>query len=245
MPKRKRVRIPASARRSMNRRMSRPRGTAKKALSIAQQVRRLVNKTIENKQTEIVSVNNNISTSPTYYYSFAGKCKQGTNDSADQNAGSLSSRVGNSITMLREKFYLYFSPPATGTITENYNRIRVLLVESVEGNQNLVLSDVLKYHSYSLYGDMVFASPYTTKSGTNSRYKVHMDKTFQMTYNGGSQTKIIKHVLKHGKTGRVINFNDDSATPTDYALSLMVISDSGAAAHPRYNFAYRGIYKDA
>jgi len=244
MPKRK---FQGTLRRFIKRKRFKGRtmGTARKALSVAREVKRLVTKTIENKQTEIVSTNNNISTSPTYYYGFAAKCQQGTSDSADQNSGSLSSRVGNSITLMREKIYLYFSPPATGTITENYNRIRVLLVESVDGNQNLVLSDVLKYHNYGIHGDMVFASPYTTKSSTNSRYKIHMDRTFEMTYNGGTQTRVIKHSIKHGKTGRVINFNDNTSTPTDYALSLMVISDSGSAAHPRYNIAYRGTYKDA
>jgi len=203
-------------------------------------------KTVENKQTEVVSTNNNASTTPTYYYNFAAVTTQGTQDTANQNAGTLAARIGNTITMMNEKISLVFTPPPTGGITETYNRIRVLLVQPLDGNQNLVLSDILKYHNYALHGDMVFGSPYTTKSATNSRYKIRFDKTFELAYNGGNNnTKIIKHTIKHGKSGRVISFNDGAQQPVDYSLNLIVISDSGAVGHPQWNFSYRGTYKDA
>jgi len=227
------------------RRKRKASSTASKALKEVRQLKKFVNTTIENKHTEIVTTNNNISTSSSYYYGFAGKCVQGTAGDSDQNSGALLSRIGNSITMCKEKLNFVFSPPATGTITENYNRIRLIVVEALEGNQNLVLSDILRYHNYALHGDMVFGSPYTTKTGTNSRYKIHMDKTFTMVYNGGNPTKIIKKTINHGKIGRVINFNDNSSTPTDYSLSVMLVSDSASAAHPIWNMSYRGTYKDA
>ena len=217
---------------------------ANKALREVKQLKKLVNKTLENKHCDFVTTNLSVSTSPLYGYSFL-RLKQGTQDDSNVNSADYDARIGNSVTLMNERLNFLFSPPVTGTITEAYNRIRCILVESLDGNQNLVLSDILKYSNYGVHGDMVFASPYTTKSNTNSRYKILMDRCFELNPNGGNATKIIKHRIKHGKSGRVINFNDNAEYPVDYNITLMIISDSASAAHPVCNYSYRATFKDA
>ena len=51
--------------------------------------------------------------------------------------------------------------------SESWNRMRVIIVESEDGNQTLNLSDILLYSDYGIYSNLVFVSPYTTKADTN------------------------------------------------------------------------------
>ena len=198
-------------------------------------------KTIENKQVNYHATNQSI-TSGGYETGSFLRTLTGPEDGA--NLGDPA-RIGNSITLMQQKVCMNFTASATDT----YNQIRVLLVESKDGNAPLSLNDVLEYGSYTLYGSLVFASPYTTKTNTNRRYKVHMDKSFVLsglpTKGGAPPSKVIKHNIKY-KNGKVIEFEGAGAVnPTNHRLTMLLISDSVSASHPILDYSTRSTYKDA
>jgi len=235
MPKRK-ISIPQRAQYAMNKRMRRST-TASKALSIAKRTAKIVRKTIERKQCNY-SQSLSISSSGTATYPFI-TLTQGTEDGEGYNP---SARIGNKVTLLSQKFDM-------NIVGENstFNQVRVLIVESVDGSTSLALTDVLQYANYSLHGDLIFVSPYTTKTGTNKRYKIHMDKTFELngTMNGGRITKQIHHKVKFGKTGKVINFNGNAGNPVDHKMHLFCISDSTVVNHPSIKYNCRSSFIDS
>lgn len=199
-----------------------------------------VYKTIENKQ-----INYNTAATVTSSGYFASGFINMSPGAEDGSAIGDAARVGNTITLLRQQVCMNF----IGSSTDTFNQMRVLLVESMDGNQSLGATDVLQYGSYSLYGDLVFASPYTTKTNTNKRYKVHMDKSFIIsglpTKGGVPPAKILKHVLKW-KNGKLVEFSGVGAVDaTNHRLSIIVLSDSVSASHPTINFSIRSTYKDA
>lgn len=201
----------------------------------------LVLKTMENKQVNYHATNQSI-TSGGYA---SGSFLNTSSGAGDGDALGSAARVGNSITLLNQRVCMNF----TGSSTDTYNQIRVILCESMDGNQPLALSDVLEYHSYTLYGSLVFASPYTTKTSSNRRYKIHMDKSFVLsglpTKGGVPPAKVIKHVIRY-KGGKVIDFDGTGAVnPNNHRLTILLISDSVSASHPILDFATRSTYKDA
>ncbi len=218
-------------------RRRRVRSTARKALNMAQQVKKMVNKTIENKQVNFVKAATFVSTTG-YDAVITGDLiqpflSQGAQDGTTTSASAA--RIGNSITLMRTKLKFNFDAAAT---SENYNKFRVIVVESTDGAQPISLSDVL------FNGALPFSSMYTTKSGTNKRYKILCDKIFECNrYGKGSKQLALS--LKYGKTGRVINYNGSSSAPIDYSINVLVISDSTVAPHPSFEYTLRHTYKDA
>lgn len=192
-------------------------------------------KTVENKQVDYTQ-DLNISSAGTATYPLL-RVAQGTGD------GSLvgdAARIGSNITLMKETCDMNFIGEG---VVGGFNQIRVLIVESTDGNMNLTLGDVLKYDSFSIHGDRVFVSPYTTKTSTNRRYKVHMDKCFELNSNNNSRQI---HFRKNYKNGKVIEFNDNvSDVPTSRQQHIFIISDSLVAPHPTCKYAWRSTYKDA
>lgn len=201
----------------------------------------LVLKTIENKQVNFVDLARSITTSA---YNTGGFLSTSVGPEDGVNLGDPA-RIGNSITLMNQRFNFNF----IGSSTDTYNQMRLLLVESMDGNQAIGISDVLQYGNYSLYGDMVFASPYTTKTATNRKYKVHMDKCFTLsglaTKGGVPPVKVIKHIIRW-KNGKVCEYDGvGAALPNNHRISLIVISDSSSATHPTMSYSTRATYKDA
>ena len=205
------------------------------------QLEKLVLKTIENKQVNYHLVGQSITSGG---YS-AGSFLSTATGAEDGNVLGDPARIGNTITLMNQRFNMNFQASST----DSYNQIRVLLVESLDGNEPIAMTDVLEYGSYALYGDLVFASPYTTKSNTNRRYKVHMDKQFSITAlptRGGSSSKVIKHNIKYGKSGKLVEYPSAGASnPTNHRITLLVVSSSVSATHPTLSYSSRSTYKDA
>lgn len=200
-----------------------------------------VYKTIENKQVNYQGLNINITTAS---YNTGGFLSTSVGPNDGSQLGDPA-RIGNTITLMSQMFNFNFVASATDT----YNQIRCILVESMDGNNALAIGDILEYPSYAVYGDLVFASPYTTKTTTNRRYKVHMDKSFVIsglpTFGGALPCKNITHVIKY-KGGKLCEYEGVGATsPTNHRMSLIVISDSSTAGHPIMNYSSRSSYKDA
>ncbi len=215
---------------------------ANKALKEVKQLKKLVNKTIENKQVNYSITSTSISSSG---YATRNFLQLATGAEDGNNYGD-SARVGNSITLMNQ----HFGFNIVGSSTDTFNQIRVLLVESTEGSQDISINDVLRYGNYSTFGDNVFSSPYTTKSDTNKRYKVHMDKCFVLsglaTKGGCPPCKVIRHTIRYGKNGKVVSYAGSSASlPTNHKINLLIISDSVSATHPTMSYNVRSTYKDA
>lgn len=214
---------------------------ASKALAIAKENKKFIQKTIEMKQVNYNSGALSISTSGLS----AGSFSQMATGAEDGSTLGSASRIGNSITLLRQQVCMNI----TGASVDTYNQFRVLVVESMDGNQPIVLADVLEYGNYSVYGSLVFASPYTTKTSTNKRYRIHYDKTFELTglpTKGGKASRVIKHTVKYGKTGKELEYaGAGSLNPNNHRLTLLWISDSVSGPHPELHYSVRTSYKDA
>lgn len=201
----------------------------------------LVYKTLENKQVNYALWGQAVSNAGFSTSSFLNLAT----GAEDGSALGDPARIGNQVTLLRQQFCMN----VTASSTDTYNQIRVILVESVDGNQQMLPADVLQYSSYALNGNLIFASPYTTKTNTNKRYRIHMDKTFVLSgyqnKGGMSAAKTLKHVIRW-KKGKVLDYSGPTSTqPVNHRLSLIVLSDSAAPSHPEINFSVRSTYKDA
>lgn len=201
----------------------------------------MVYKTLENKQVNYSDVSRSITTAS---YQTGGFLSLSVGAEDGVNLGDPA-RIGNSVTLMNQKFNFNF----IGSSTDTFNQMRLLIVESMDGNQALGIGDVLQYPSYALYGSLVFASPYTTKTATNRKYKIHMDKTFILsglaTKGGVPPAKVIKHNIRW-KNGKVLEYNGVGAvSPNNHRISIIVISDSASATHPTMSYAARATYKDA
>lgn len=192
-----------------------------------------VYKTIENKQVDYVQ-DLSISSAGTETYPLL-RVSQGVRDG---DVVGDPARIGSNITLMKERCDMNF------LAGDSYNQIRVLIVESMDGNQNLDISDVLEYSNYAITGDRVFVSPYTTKTSTNRRYKVHMDKCFELNVNSKATKQI--HWKKNYKNGKVIEFNDNASdVPTSRQQHIFILSDSTSAIHPTCKYVWRSTFKDA
>jgi len=239
MPKRKRISpstMAAAVRYAKRKRYSRG-NTARKALNMAKSVKKMVNKTIENKQVSALR--------PSIFVTSAGynaitvgdtiqpTMRQGVEDGS-QTVGS-SSRIGNSITLMRTGFKFMFDVAST---SETYNKFRLIIVESTEGNNAISATDVLESPTQPM------TSLYTTKTNTNKRYKIWLDKVFEVNRNAHG-SKYIEFVKHYGKTGRVVDYSGSPETPTNYNLNILCFSDSTVAPHPSMEYCLRHTYKDA
>lgn len=217
-------------------------GTARKALNMAKEVKKMVNKTIENKQVNYTNTNLAITSSGVNDNQFL----QTTQGVGDGTGVPSASRIGNSVTLMRQQYRFNFigTNPA-GVGNDRWNQIRVIIAEATDGNQPLVLSDILENSVYATHGGLVFASGYTTKTATNRNYKIHMDRTFELNATAKGSTKVLKFNATWGKTGKVVDFDGNASTPTNHSMSILFISDSGTIQHPFVSYSVRSTYKDA
>ncbi len=200
-------------------------------------------KTMENKQVNYSNTNLNISSSGVVDNAFL-LVKVGPDDGAQTGD---TARIGNSITLIRQQYRFSFNGLNPDTVlNDRWNQVRCIIAEPLDGNQPLVLGDILEYSNYALHGALVFASPLTTKTATNRRYKIHMDKSFELNATAKGATKVIKENVRW-KGGKVVEFAGPGTeeVPTNHNMSILFISDSGSALHPQVSYSVRSTYKDA
>lgn len=199
------------------------------------QLESLVLKTVERKNVDYQETFN-VSTTPSTNANFMG---------GEQGVGNAD-RIGNQITLMSQTLRWNLSIPSGG---DNFNQVRILIVESTEGSVNLALSDVLQYNDYSIYGEQIFSSPYTLKTSTNKRYKVHFDRVYELNQNASrAMTDMAKVYYGSKKSpGKVVNYDIALGTdyPTDHSLRIFAISDSGSSIHPQLAYNVRSTYRDA
>lgn len=200
-------------------------------------------KTVENKQVEYKNSGLAISSGGVRDGSFL-QLTQGVADGTPIGGLTTGARIGNSITLMRQQFNIDITQNGNVAPIDDWNRMRILVVEAIDGNQPILIGDVLQYPSYALDGDLVFASPYTTKTTTNRRYKVCMDKTIELNYRAKGASRVLKYI-KNWKNGKVVEFDDNSAVPTNHQMTLLFVSDSAALPHPQASYSVRSTYKDA
>lgn len=156
------------------------------------QLENMVYKTIENKQINYNNSNLAISSSGVNDNAFL-QVRVGPDDGAVQGD---TARIGNSLTLYRQQYRFNFVGLNPEQLGDRWNQVRCIIAEPLDGNQALVLSDILQFPTYALYNNLVFASPYTTKTNTNRRYKIHMDKSFELNATAKGATRVIKHDVK-------------------------------------------------
>lgn len=203
---------------------------------------KFVYKTIENKQINNYQISSNVDNS---WLSVAGLfyLDQGTSDGA---LSGDSARVGNSVTLMKQAYKINLKL-SQGVGQDQYNQIRIIMVESPEASTTLAPRDILAYWQYATHGDLVFCSPYTTKATFNHKYKIHFDKVFTLTQDT-SPCRTLNHTVKfreNGSPGKVVAFDDNNVYPSNHRITLLAISDSGALLHPSLSVAMRATYKDA
>lgn len=210
---------------------------ANKALAEVKSLKKLVNKTIENKQVNALR--------PAIFVTSAGydaqvvgdtiqpTMRQGVEDGS-QTVGS-SSRIGNSITLMRTAVQFLFDVAAT---SETYNKFRCIVVESTEGNQAISAVDIFETPTSPLISQL------STKTNNNKRYKILMDKKFEVNRNNNG-AKWCSLIKKYGKSGRVVDYTGAAETPTNYNINILCWSDSTVAPHPTMQYTLRHTYKDA
>ncbi len=163
----------------------------------------------------------------------------------DGNAPGSTARIGNTVTLMEQLVSMTF----VQSTTDSYNRVRVIIAESVDGNQSLALSDILQFSNWGTYGHMVFSSPYTTKANTNKRYKIHMDSCFELNNQATTAVKLFKKRIKYrqgGSPGKLLDFSSGlDSYSSNHRLTIMCISDSESAPHPLWSYNVRSTYKDA
>lgn len=218
------------------------KSTARKALAIAKQNKKFINKTIENKQINYDNIELDVDSGGVVDNSFL-KVAQGTKDG---DAQSSTARVGNSVTLMRQQYCFSINGLNPDTLLhDRWNQFRIIIAEPLDGNQALTLADILQYPVYADSGPLVFSSPYTTKTATNRRYKIHYDRNFELNATAKGAVRVLKKIVKWGKTGKVVSFDGAAVAPTDHNMSILFISDSGTLPHPTVSYSVRSTYKDA
>lgn len=226
-----------------------PKAFRRKGLaSVKKEVKNLkkfVMKTIENKQqnfsTDSIVLDIGYASRPSLAIT------QGTQDGDERAAApNNEARVGNTVTLMRSQLKLQLQKGASGA---SEVRVRLMVVESVDGNQQLDFEDILQVgqHLGTLVGTNpnAYTSNYTTKTDTNKRYKIHMDKV--VTLNFYKNHFYFKNlVMKYGKTGKVIEYDGNDPVPTNHNLQILAISDqSTVGTAPLISYSLRHTYKDA
>lgn len=153
--------------------------------------------------------------------------------------------TGNKVNLLDQtiRFCLH---GATGGTEDFYNKVRLIICEPLDSTQSLAIADVLTYCPTPTMvqpAELVMCSPYTVKTSSGKRYRIHYDRVFEMGQTNHSYVGKIK--IKFGQSGKVVNFSDSSSTPTDHNLTAMFMSDSGIAPHPKLDINVRSNYFDA
>lgn len=203
---------------------------------------KFVKKTVENKQVNFINSLNATATVSVTDLSLL--LNQGVTDGGDINiVGAQEARIGNSVTLMEQHFK--FSAHLPLAVPDTNNSLRVIIVESADGNQPLAYRDVINYANAVVYSaEQLMLSGYTTKTTTNRRYRVLMDKRITLSQFG--KPYINWSFRKKYKNGKVIEFNDDlSSSPTSWKQQMFLISDSTLPGHPILDYYYRFTFKDA
>jgi hypothetical protein len=150
---------------------------------------------------------------------------------------SNSTREGDKVSLRRGTLHLSLTRGDTSNI------IRVIICATPSAT-HLSLSDVLEYHSYSSNADGVFSSPYQVKATNNEQtYTILADRVYQLP--NDKSTVVAKIPIKIPKKGKSCEFfRDTSVSPNNYNISLLMISDSTGAPHPKASYVMRWKYLD-
>lgn len=205
-----------------------------------------VYKTIENKQQNFHQEGLGI-TDLGQYYRPSILLTPGANDGDGRPS---SARIGNSITLLNQRYNFEIRTTAGQRQT-----LRLIVVESVDGSVDLKFEDILEYWKTSGAAASgidrnTYTSHYTTKSAVNKRYKIHMDKVYSFEE---GQKRVFRPKLKinYGtkkSPGMVVDYpNSLDNTPVNHRITIMAVSDqlSSSSIQPELSYSLRSIYKDA
>lgn len=209
-------------------------------------LKKFVMKTIENKQQNTNILDQNVLDIGYVSRPYLA-LSQGTQDGDDRSSATQrNARVGNTITLMRSQMKIQLKKASSGP---SEVRVRLIVVESVDGNQDLNFEDILQaaQNAGTLVGTNsdAYTSLYTTKTDTNKRYKIHMDKVVTLNfYRNNFYYKNLN--LRYGKTGQVIEYDGNNLEPVNHNLQILAISDTSTTGTcPKISYSLRHTYKDA
>lgn len=220
---------------------------------------KMVYKTIENKQVDAYfngTFGRNVASIGMPIFLGQGAEDGGLSLTA---ASPATARVGNSITLMSQDIRVTVSrnPQSTRSC-----KMRMLVVESVNGSQALTMGDVLQYADVSTYGDNVFNSPYKVNGDINKKYKIHADKILQfreayVNASGnivggisGPEHKFFRFNIKNfaGGKNKVVTYEDNTPAANNHNLRILITGTADPAStteRHRISMVVRSRYKDA
>lgn len=148
-----------------------------------------------------------------------------------------SERVGDKVTLKNMNCSLALTRADTNNI------VRIIFA-ATPSTTALTLVDVLEYADHSVYGNLVFSSPYKRRATSSEKtYTILFDKCYNLTEE--ISTMVDKFKLKLPKNGKVVEFNSiGQHMPDNWNVSILAISDSTAVGHPVMNCNVRSKYFD-
>ena len=174
---------------------------------------------------------------------------------AGTNVNRHRAREGNSILMTdtRLKGLVVIPPPSVVNVSDEHNRVRCIIVRMNDTPSIPVISDILHANNINSF--------YRIK-GT-LKYTVMFDKTYNLTnlYQVSSGTTsavgssyepwripfLVNLKKKLGKNGTKVQYAQGSGTganPVDNGMYMLLLSDSGALAHPMVRYSMRQRFLD-
>ena len=228
------------------RRFNRKSSKDKKQDSRIRSLENFVYKTIENKQQNFHQAELDVLDVGRYSRPSL-KLVVGSEDGDDRPDAA---RIGNSVTLMRERYNFELRTTAGSNQT-----MRLIVVESKDGSEDLIFDDILQFwkrQAGTADGTMrqTYTSHYTTKSAENKRYKIHFDKTYTFNPTGKGQVFRPKVDIKHGtkkNPGKVVEYSsaiDD--VPVNHKITIMAVSDQLSGGNvPKMSYSSRLTYKDA
>lgn len=166
-----------------------------------------------------------------------------------QRGNNSEELLGNKVNLLNQTIRFCLSTP--DPVGDTWNKVRLIVAEPVGETQSLAISDVLTFPPSATSpmvnsAELVMCSPYTVKTTSGKRYKVHYDRVFELNETNHSILGKIK--IKYGKSGKIVNFPESISglnVPTDHNLSMFMMSDSSVTPHPKLEVNIRSNYYDA
>ena len=154
-------------------------------------------------------------------------------------------RIGRQVNMLSQSFTYNFRIPDGSTSPQA--TIRLIAVEALDGNEQLLATDVLQFASVS--DRMAIVSPYqSNKVITNKGYKVLYDKVLDLNKNSSQSASghiNVQYGTKNNR-GKVVDFSGfpGSSTAMNHRLNVFAIADMDGTGQVDMTYACRTRYQD-
>lgn len=154
-------------------------------------------------------------------------------------------RIGNTVNLRQLTANIICRLPVDTDgfgLGQTYADCRVIIVDNLTDNTGLTAADVLKDITQS-YRSLL--TTYKTEIGSGKRYRVMMDKKFNL--NPAHPSHRLSFVMPISKSGRVVHYGSAlDENPTDLNLSMIWFADAPVSlTSPKIAYFLKAKYEDA